>query len=67
LPDNLAQQLMKDAPKTGEVYSAARVSDWLEEGRKQVAKASIVQKFAIKEVRLDRANATVTVTVGLFK
>jgi len=46
LPENLAQQIMQDAPKMGEVYSEARIIDWLEEGRKQLAKASIVQKFA---------------------
>jgi len=67
LPENLAQQIMTGAPTVGEVYSDARIADWLEEGRKQLAKASIVQKFAIKEIRLDRATATVTLTVELFE
>ena len=67
VPENLAQQIMKDAPKTGEVFSEARIIDWLEEGRKQLAKAGIAQTFAIKETRIDRATATGTVTVGLLK
>lgn len=66
LPKNLAQQVMRDAPKTGEVYSAARITDWLEQEEKRVPEASMVQKFAGEEEHLDRANATATVTV-LFK
>jgi predicted metal-dependent RNase len=67
LPENLAQQITKDAPKRGEVYSDAPIIDWLEESKKQLAKASIVPKFAgINEMRLDRATETVTVTI-LFK
>jgi hypothetical protein len=66
LPENLAQQVMRDAPKTGEVYSAARITDWLEQEEKRVPEASMVQKFAGEEAHLDRANATATVTM-LFK
>jgi outer membrane protein assembly factor BamA len=66
LPEDLAQQVMKYAPKTGEVYSAARITDWLEQEEKRLPEASIVQKFAGEEAHLDRANATATVIV-LFK
>jgi outer membrane protein assembly factor BamA len=66
LPENIAQQVMKDAPNTGEVYSAARITDWLEQEEKRLREESIVQRFAGEEARLDRANATATVTV-LFK
>lgn len=64
LPENLTQQVMNDAPKTGEVYSAARVNDWLEQEEKRLP--GMVQKLAGEEAHLDRANATATVTV-LFK
>jgi outer membrane protein assembly factor BamA len=66
LPESLAQYVTRDAPKTGEVYSAARITDWLEQEEKRVPKASMVQKFAGEETHLDRANATATVTV-LFR
>jgi len=66
LPGNFAGKMMNNAPKTGEVYSQARINDWLAEGSQQLAAGSIVQKFAGQEVRLDRATATTTVTV-LFK
>jgi outer membrane protein assembly factor BamA len=66
LPEDLAQQVMKYAPKTGEVYSAARITDRLEEGTKQLAEPTVVQKFAGEETRLDQATATATVTL-LFK
>ena len=36
LPENLVQQIMKDAPKAGEVYSDARLVDWREQAGKQV-------------------------------
>jgi hypothetical protein len=61
LPENLARQMMNDAPQTGEVYSQARINHWLAEGSKQLAEASSVQKFA--ETRLDPATATATLTV----
>jgi outer membrane protein assembly factor BamA len=63
LPENLVQQVMKDAPKTGEVYSAARVSDWLAQ-EEQLVTAGMAQKFAGEEIRLDHATATATVTVS---
>jgi outer membrane protein assembly factor BamA len=66
LPEKLAQQIIKDAPKTGEVYSAARITDWLEQEEKWLPQASIQQKFAGEEERLDRAPATATLTL-LFK
>jgi outer membrane protein assembly factor BamA len=66
LPENVARQMMNSAPKTGEVYSQARINDWLAEGSKQLAAASIVQKFAGQKVRMDRAAATAIVTV-LYK
>ena len=66
LPEPLAQQVLKDAPKTGDVYSAARVNDWIAEGRKQLSQSSLAQRVARQETRLDQATATATVTV-LFK
>lgn len=63
LPEILAQQALKDAPKIGEVYSAARVNDWLTEGRKQRAVWSFSHRFAGQETRLDPATATANVTV----
>ena len=63
LPELLAQQALKDAPKIGEVYSAARVNDWLTEGRKQRSVSSFSQRFAGQETRLDHATATANVTV----
>ena len=63
LPENLAQQVMKDAPKAGELYSAARVSDWLAQGE-QLVTAGMAHKFAGEEIRLDHATATATVTVS---
>ena len=66
LPENLVQQVMKDAPKAGEVYAAGRVSDWLEQAGKQIEMAGVEQKFAGEEVRLDHSVAAANVTV-LFK
>jgi outer membrane protein assembly factor BamA len=66
LPENLVQQVTKDAPKAGEVYSAGRVSDWIEQAVKQIETARVAQEFAGEEVRLDHAAATANVTI-LFK
>jgi hypothetical protein len=66
LSENLVRQVMKDAPKAGDVYSAARVSDWLEQAEKQIEMAGAAQKFAGEEVRLDHAATSANVTV-LFK
>ncbi len=64
LSENLAQQVMKDAPKSGEVYSAARVNDWLAQEEKQVATAGMAQKFAREETQLDHEAASATVIVS---
>ena len=64
LPEGLVQQAMKDAPKTGEVYSAARLNDWLSHEVKQLATAGIRQKFSRQETRIDRQSAFATVTVS---
>jgi hypothetical protein len=64
LPENLAQQVMKDAPKTGEVYSAARVNDWLAQEEKQLATTGMAQKFKRAETRLDHEAAFATVIVS---
>jgi outer membrane protein assembly factor BamA len=66
LPEYLAQQVMQDAPQTGEVYSAARITGWVEQEEKRLSEASIMQKFAGEQAQLDRASATATVTL-LFK
>jgi outer membrane protein assembly factor BamA len=63
LSEKLAQQVLKDAPKTGEVYSAARVNDWLAEGRKELSQSNIAPKFARQETGLDHGTATANVTV----
>jgi hypothetical protein len=47
LPENLTRQVMNGAPKTGEVYSAARVNDWLAQEEKRLATAGMGQKFAL--------------------
>lgn len=64
LPEDLTRQVMNDAPKTGEVYSAARVDDWLVQEEKRLATAGMGQKFARQETRLDRESSSVTVTVS---
>lgn len=64
LSENLAQQVMKDAPKSGEVYSAARITDWLGQKEKQPATAGVAQNSARQETRLDHEAASVTVTVS---
>jgi outer membrane protein assembly factor BamA len=64
LPENLTRQVMNDAPKTGEVYCAARVNDWLVQEDKRLTTAGMGQKFARQETRLDRESSSVTVTVS---
>jgi outer membrane protein assembly factor BamA len=64
LPENLTQQVMKDAPKTGEVYSAARVNDWLAQEEKQLATTGMAQRFAREETQLDHDAASATVIVS---
>ena len=64
LPENLTRQVIHDAPKMGEVYSAARVNDWLAQEEKRLATAGKGQKFARQETRLDRESSSVTVTVS---
>jgi len=64
LPENLTGQVMSHAPKTGEVYSAARVNDWLAREEKRLATAGMGQKVARQETRLDRESSSVTVTIS---
>jgi len=64
LPENLMQQVMQDAPKTGEVYSAARVNDWLAQEENRLAAIDLGQKSARQKTQLDRKAASVTVTVS---
>jgi outer membrane protein assembly factor BamA len=64
LPENLAQQIMKDAPKTGEVYSAARVNDWLAQEEKWLSTTGMAQKFRREETRLDRKADSASIIVS---
>ena len=64
LPDNLVLQVMNDAPKTGEVYSRARLDEWLIQETKRLAAKGTTQKLALQELQVNRKDASVTVTVS---
>jgi outer membrane protein assembly factor BamA len=64
LPDNLVLQVMKDAPKTGEVYSMARLDDWLIQETNRLAAKGTTQKLALQGLQVNRKDASVTVTVS---
>ena len=64
LSDNLVLQVMNDAPKTGEVYSMARLDDWLIQETNRLAAKGTAQKLALQELQVNREDACVTVTVS---
>ena len=64
LSDNLVPQVMNDAPKTGEVYSMARLDDWLIQETNRLAAKGTTQKLALQELQVNRKDASVTVTVS---
>jgi len=49
LPENLVPQVVKDAPKTGDVYSAARVNDWLAQEEKRRATKGADKSLHVKK------------------
>ena len=63
LPQNLVQEVMKDAPKSGDVYSAAHVSDWVAQEEKRLATTGTKQNSARQEMQLGHQAAFVNVTV----
>jgi len=64
LPEALVRQFMKDAPKSGEAYSADRVNEWLAQQEKWLAKMGVVRNLPRQETRMDHEAASATVTVS---
>ena len=56
--------LMQDAPKPGDVYSQARVNEWVAAAKKWYAAERGAQKQALMGVHLDHPHAQVTVTLA---
>jgi outer membrane protein assembly factor BamA len=63
LPENAMTVVMQDAPKAGDVFSAARVNDWLIEAKKRLQVRG--QNLKVRqEGHLDHASASVTVMIA---
>ena len=55
--------LLQEAPRPGEVYSPTRINKWVESIRKKYADAEGPLRLVSQSVALDRAHATVSVTL----
>jgi len=63
LPETAMTEVMQDAPKTGDVYSAARVNDWLIDAKKRLQVRG--QNLKVRqEGHLDQRSASVTVMIA---
>lgn len=63
LPENYVGSVMQDAPKAGEVYSAARVNDWLAQVKQKAGNEGRTLKIVHRETNLDHATATANVII----
>ena len=63
LPEKAMTDVMQDAPKTGDVYSAARVNDWLLDVKKRFQVRG--QNLKVRqEGHLDQTSASVNVMIA---
>ena len=62
LPESDVKTALQDAPKPGDVFSRARMNQWLAQLRNKY-EAGAGPKWKQTTVRLDRANAQATLTV----
>jgi hypothetical protein len=63
VPQSYLSTVMQEAPKTGDVYSAARVNEWLAHVKQKAENEGRMLKVVHQEMRLDHANATANVLV----
>lgn len=64
LPEIDVSTVMQDAPKPGDVYSQARVNEWVKAAKKKYAAEGSGQKQSLMGVHFDHAHAQVTVTLA---
>lgn len=64
LPEELRALVMQDAPKAGDVYSQAKVAEWLSNTKKRLAAERQNTRIASPRISYDHTNATATVVVA---
>lgn len=63
LPEIDVRTVMHDAPKPGDVYSQARVNEWVKAAKKEYTAGRGGEKQPLMGVHLDHEHAQVTVTL----